>query len=116
MSIDALLSRGDGTDELVDLARWNGRKIGKDELLWIDLVDGTSDEAELTRSALGIGDETWEALRSPAPTPSATVRGDAVEVVVLAPGREAEDRPTVLQILTGDGWVVTNHEQPIRFL
>jgi Mg2+ and Co2+ transporter CorA len=116
MSIDALLSRGDGTDELVDLARWNGRKIGKDELLWIDLVDGTSDEAELTRSALGIGDETWEALRSPAPTPSATVRGDAVEVVVLAPGREAEDRPTVLQILTGEGWVVTNHERPIPFL
>jgi magnesium transporter len=116
VSIHALLSRGDGTDELVDLAGWHRRRIGKDELLWIDLVDGTSDEGELTRSALGIGDETWEALRSPAPTPSATVRGDAVEVVVLAPGSETEDRPTVLQILTGDEWVVTNHERPIPFL
>ena len=55
-------------------------------------------------------------MRDPATTPSSTVRGDAVEVVVHAPGPEPEDRPTVLQILTGDGWVITNHEEPIAFL
>jgi Mg2+ and Co2+ transporter CorA len=116
VSIDALLSRGDGTDEQVDLASWRRTKIAGDQLLWIDLVDPQPDEFDLAQTALDIGDESFEALSSPAPTPSSTVRGDAVEVVVLAPGPEPEDRPTVLQILTGEGWVITNHERPIGFL
>jgi magnesium transporter len=116
MTIDALLSRGDGTDELVDLAGWDRRRIGKDELLWIDIVDPRSDELDTIRAALRIGDDTAEAMRRPASTPSAIVHDDAVEVVVHAPGPDAEDRPTVLQILTGDGWVITNHPEPIGFL
>lgn len=116
MSIDALLSRGDGSDELLDLATWHGREIGKEELLWIDLVDPSDDELQTVTSALGLESESADALRSPAREPSATVRGDSVEVVVRAPGPDYTDRPEVLQILVGHGWVITNHATEIPFL
>ena len=116
MSIDALLSRGDGSDEAVDLDRDGRVRIAKDELLWVDLVDPTDEELELVGRALALHEESVQALRSPADEPSATVRDDAVEVVVRAPGLKASDEPTILQILVGSGWIVTKHERPIPFL
>jgi magnesium transporter len=116
VSIDALLSRGDGSDELLDLAGWDGREIPDDQLLWVDLVDASSDELRTVERALGLETESVGALRAPADEPSATVRGDAVEVVVRAPGPQIGDDPVVLQILVGSGWVVTSHEREIPFL
>ena len=117
MTIDALLSRGDGSDEAVDLGKDGGRvRIAKDELLWVDLVAPSKEELELVGRALALDDESVRALGSPAEEPSATVRGDAVEVVVRAPGADHAQQPTVLQILVGKGWLVTNHEEPIPFL
>ncbi len=63
-----------------------------------------------------LNDDSLSALRSPDPDPSAVVRGDAVEVVLRAPGAELDDEPTVLHMLVGHGWVVTNHERRIPFL
>lgn len=116
MSIDALLSRGDGSDELLDLAGWDRREVPDDQLLWVDLVDASSDELRTVERALGLEEESVDALRAPAEEPSATVRGDAVEVVVRAPGPQIGDDPVVLQILVGSGWVVTSHEREIPFL
>jgi magnesium transporter len=116
VTIDALLSRGDGSDEAVDLGRDGRVRIAKDELLWVALVDPSADELEMVGRALALHEESAQALGSPAAEPSATVRGDAVEVVVRAPGAKPSDRPTVLQILVGSGWVVTNHERPIPYL
>ena len=116
MSIDALLSRGDGSDELLDLAAWDRRKIAEDELLWIDLVDASPEELQTVERALGLEEESVDALRSPGDEPAATVRGDAVEVIVRAPGPGLGDEPVVLQILVGSGWVVTSHEREIPFL
>ena len=116
MSIDALLSRGDGSDELLDLAASDVRKIDEDELLWVDLVDPSDEELERVARALGLEEESADALRTPATEPSATVRGDSVEVVVRAPGPKPTDDPVVLQILVGGGWVTTHHGSPIPFL
>ena len=116
MSIHALLSRGDGSDEAIDLARWDGREIPDDELLWIDLVDPADDELHGVERALGLGKESVDALTSPASEPSATVRGESVEVVVRAPGQDHREKAVVLQILVGAGWVVTNHDREIPFL
>jgi magnesium transporter len=116
VSIDAILSRGDGSDEAVDLGR-NGRvRIAKDELLWVDLVDPTAEELQAVAEPLELHEESQRALGSPADEPSATVRGDAVEVVVQAPGSDHAHEPTILQILVGEGWVVTSHERQIPFL
>lgn len=116
MSFVALLSHGDGSDELVDLAAWDSRELAKDQLLWIDLVDPSEDEVGTVARALGIGKESVDALSAPASGPSATVRGDSVEVVVHAPGPNHDDEAVVLQILVGSGWVTTNHDREIPFL
>jgi magnesium transporter len=116
VSIDALLSRGDGSDELLDLADWDGREIPEDELLWVDLVDPSDSELEKVEQALGLEKDSVDAIRAPADQPTATVRGDGVEVVVRAPGLQHSDKPVVLQILVGSGWVVTNHAREIPFL
>lgn len=116
VSIDALLSRGDGSDEVLDLADWRGSEIADDQLLWVDLVDPSDTELETVERALGLEKESVNALRPPADEPTATVWGDAVEVVIRAPGPQHSDKPVVLQILVGPGWVVTNHEQEIPFL
>lgn len=116
MSIDALLSRGDGTDEQVDLSSWELRRLGDDELLWVDVLDSDADEIDLISRALGLDDDSSSTLRSPDTDPIAVVRGDSVEVVLRAPGAELDDEPTLLQVLVGHGWVVTNHERPIPFL
>jgi magnesium transporter len=116
VSIAALLSRGDGSDEEVQLQADAAMELQDDELLWVDLVGPTEAEIGSVSGALGIGEEAAEVLRSPADTPSATVRGDAVEVVIRAPGNNHSDKPTVLQILVGDSWVITNHHRPIPLL
>jgi magnesium/cobalt transport protein CorA len=116
VSIEALLSRGDGSDQAVDLREARSVAVSDDQLLWVDLVDPSAEELDVVARALALHDESSEALRTPASDPTATVRGDAVEVVVHAPGQEHSSRPTVLQILVGSGWVVTNHERAIPFL
>jgi magnesium/cobalt transport protein CorA len=116
VSIDALLSRGDGSDELLDLAAPGEQRIADDELLWVDLLDASDADLETVGRALSLDDTALEALRSPAQDPTATVRQDAVEVVVQAPGAKPGDRPLVLQVLLGSRWVITRHEQRIPFL
>ena len=116
MSIDALLSRGDGSDEAVDLREAHSLAVADDELLWVDLVDPSADEIEVVSRALALHEESSDALSTPASDPTATVRGDAVEVVVRAPGPKHTDGAIALQILVGHGWVITNHERPIPFL
>lgn len=116
MSVSALLSRGDGSDELVDLGEWDGRKIRADELLWVDLADASDEEREVVRAALSLEEASAEALASPDGGPMARVRGDAIEVIVHAPGSKPTDKPSILQILVGRGWVVTNHRGEVPFL
>ena len=114
--IEALLSRGDGSDEPVDLEAWDPRDLAEDELLWIDLDAPDAEAVGVVQRAIRLGAESVDALREPSDRPAATVRGDAVEVVVRAPGSALDDEPTVLQILIGAGWVVTSHARPIEFL
>lgn len=116
MTINALLSRGDGSDESLDLAAWDGREIADDELLWIDLSEPSDEEIGRVAAVLGLEPETSDVLRSAAGEPSVAVHGDAVEVMVRAPGPKLSGRAVDLQVLVGSGWVVTNHQHDIPFL
>jgi magnesium transporter len=116
VSVTALRSRGDGSDEEVQLRPDTPVDLADDELLWVDLVSPTEEEIGSVSGALGLGEEGAGVLRSPSDTPSAIVRGDAVEVVIRAPGHNHSDNPTVLQILVGESWVITNHDRPIQLL
>lgn len=116
MSIQALHSRADGRDDLVDLATWEPRDIPRDELLWVDLVEPTEDELRLTALALRMDDATCDVMLEKPGRPDAHVLADAVQVVVLTPGRDPDDEPIPLAILMGQEWVVTCHPVAIDYL
>ncbi|HEX5040009.1 MAG TPA: CorA family divalent cation transporter [Candidatus Limnocylindria bacterium] len=115
MSIEALLSRGDGTDERVDLASWNRERLRPDELLWIDVMGMDADETDLLGRALGLSDSAAEALRGEVEDPGATVLDGAVEIRVLSVSAE-DETPAAMRILVGSGWIVTQHRRVIEML
>lgn len=115
MSIEAVLSRGDGSDERVELTRTPHRPAA-DELLWIDLADPTHDELGTVRTALGLEDGAGEALREERTSPSARVLDGAVEIVVLSLPDSRSRHPVPLQVLLGNGWAVTRHAEPMALL
>ena len=115
MTIKALLSHGDGSDEPIDL-RANRPRIDRNQLLWVDLEDPSGDELANVRDALALGGDESERLAARPGRPEAKVHGKSVEVVVSALGDGIEDEPVPLQILIGEGWTLTIHRDPIRFL
>lgn len=116
MSIEALLARADGRDELIDLASWTARRIPRDQLLWVDLVDPDDEEIATVQRALQLSDPAVEALRTAASRPDAGVLKGAVHVVVATPGPEPDDDPVPLQVILGEEWAITAHAAPIAFL
>ena len=116
MSIDALLARADGRDELIDLATWTPRRIPRDQLLWVDLVDAGDEEIATVRRALGLADRAVELLKSVPAGPDAGVLKGAIHVIVNTPGDAPDDDPVPLLVILGEEWVITAHAVPIAFL
>ncbi|MEO8245695.1 MAG: CorA family divalent cation transporter [Chloroflexota bacterium] len=115
MSIEALLSHADGSDEVIDEERL-GSRIGDDELLWIDLIAPDQRELETLRRQLGLTDAAAEALTEEPGHARARVLEDGVEVVVVAVDVEHDDEPDPFQILVGDRFVITRHATRLAFL
>ena len=115
MSIEALLSRSDGTDVTVDAEHLSGR-IGEDELLWVDVVAAEEGDTAVLQRQLGLTDAAVEALSTQPDRVRARVLEGAVEVVAVAVDVEHDDEPDPLQILLGDGFVITRHATPLAFL
>lgn len=115
MTTHAIISRADGSDEEVELGADLADTLADDMLLWIDLADAGEEEVDAVRTALSASDELPALLARELGRPSATVHDEGLEVVVAGVDSEAiEPRP--LQILVGDGWVVTRHEANADFL
>jgi Mg2+ and Co2+ transporter CorA len=116
VSIKALYARGDGRDELVDLADWKPRRIPRDHLLWADAVAADADDLDVLRQALQLSDETVDAIADGPSDPNATVLEEGIRITVMTPGDAPEDEPVPMQVLLGDEWVVTAHAAPVPFL
>ena len=116
MSIRALLSRADGSDTDIDLADVTSRSVKQNELLWVDADAPADDELDTVRKALRLAEESANAVASAPSEPNARVLEDGVEVVILALGEELDVDPVRLQIVIGDGWVITRHDDAISFL
>jgi magnesium transporter len=116
VSIRALLSRADGSDVDVDLADLGPRRVKRDELLWVDAEAVTTDELEAMRRALKLTEESATAIESVPGEPNARVLEDGVQVVVLALGADLDADPVPLQIVIGNGWVITHHADGIGYL
>ncbi len=112
----ALLSKGDGSDETIDLGNWGSRRLSKDELLWVDLESPGEDELKILRGAIDLGDDAIEALEVDLGKPDARVLENAVEVIVLSLADDDDNDPTPLHILMGNEWVITRHEAPMPSL
>jgi magnesium transporter len=113
MTVVALLSRGDGTDDLVDLGTVRGGGIGRDELLWVDVTGDDADDVERVEAALDPGTPAVEALRSQIDELGVRVLpGGLTEVVTRPPGRDDDRTPAPIRVLLGEGWVVTQHAGP----
>lgn len=116
MSIEALLSKSDGSDESVDLSAWKSRPISKDELLWIDLEAPDADDLKILRNAVDLSDEASDAIEAEPGSPDARVLENAVEFTVLSIADDDDNEPAALQILMGDGWVISRHQVPMPSL
>ena len=114
MSVQALLSKADGTDETIDIGRWNSRPLSTDELLWVDA--DAADDFDAVISALRLGDDLVAILAEDPARPVAHVYNEAVEVVVLSLAEDLDADPQPVRILAGDGWVITRHTRPVPFL
>jgi Mg2+ and Co2+ transporter CorA len=109
MTIEALLSSADGTDVEVDLRTERMRRIGDDQLLWVDVADPSDDDLETLAASLELRDEEVEALRSDLHDPGVTSLDRAVAVTLLWLDDAAGEQAVPLQTLAGAGWVITRH-------
>ncbi|HYI66236.1 MAG TPA: CorA family divalent cation transporter [Candidatus Limnocylindrales bacterium] len=116
MSIEAVLFRGDGSDESIELEGRDEARISKDELLWIDASSLDAAELAIIRRALGLTDRAVAALKARPTAPDATVLDGALEVVVRVLADGAAGDPTTIQVMVGDEWIITHHARPVPFL
>jgi magnesium transporter len=116
VSIRALLSHADGTDAEVHPRDIASHRIRSDELLWVDVGGADSEDVGTIASALKLTDDSTAVLREIPAKPHAIVHDGTIEVATLAPTDDPDEDPTPLQILVGDGWVITHHDGEIPFL
>ena len=116
MSIEAILSDARGDDQRVDIKRISVESVDDDQLLWIDLESPDPKELETLRRALRLPDETWKVVAEEPREADAFNRDGAIQVSLLAVASDLIHAPVPLQVLVGDGWVVTRHAGPIEFL
>ena len=116
MSIEAVLFRGDGSDDSIELEGRDEVRISRDELLWIDASSLDAAELAIIRQALGLSDRVVAALKARPIDPDAKVLEGGVEVVVRVLADGAEGDPTPVQIVVGDDWIITHHKESVPFL
>jgi magnesium transporter len=116
MSIQTLLSSADGRDREIDLRDQSIRRIGKDQLLWVDITGDDADELAAVGDTLGYGEDVADALRGDVRPPDASVLDGVHELTMLWIDNEGRDEPIPLQVLAGDGWVITRHAEPLQRL
>jgi magnesium transporter len=109
MSIRALLSASDGSDREVDLRQKPVDRVRDDELLWVDINGDDSDDLRVLRDALGLDEMVVEALTADLRLPDASVLDGAHQLTLLWLDDEGIDEPIPLQVVAGDGWVITRH-------
>src|SRR5688572_5646501 len=107
MTIRALLSAADGSDHEVDLHRWRGEPVRDDQLLWIDVTGDEEEDLQLISAALRIDQSAAEAMRERLRLPGASVLRGGVQLTLLWLDTDELDEPVPIQVLAGEGWVIS---------
>jgi magnesium transporter len=116
MSIRALLSAADGSEREVDLREGPIERIRDDELLWVDLSGEDPDDLGIVRDGLGLEEGVAEALATELRFPDASVLNGGAQLTLFWLDNEGVDEPVPIQVVAGDGWVITRHADALERL
>jgi magnesium transporter len=92
------------------------RTIGEDQLLWVDVTDPSEQDLEIVGSSLGIDEHVLDALRRHLRLPGLVVLDGGIDVTLLWLDDAAAEKPEPLQVIAGNGWVVTRHADRLQRL
>ena len=116
MSIRALLSSADGNDREVDLREETFERIGDHELLWVDISGEEDGDVRIVREALNVDEGVTEALAQELRGPGASVLDGAAQLTLVWLDDDFADEPVPIQVVAGDGWVITRHSEALERL
>jgi len=101
-----------------DWAEFLGR-LGRNQILWIDLTDGAADEAAEVLEALGLGDAVDLKLDDPERKPAVEQFEEHLRVTTVAVSdteKDPERERIVVECFVGRNWVLTIHDSDIAVL
>jgi magnesium transporter len=116
VSIRSLRSAADGTDREVDLREPVADDLGDDELLWVDITGDDEEDRRVVRDALGLEEGVVDALGHELRVPHASVLEGGVQLTLLWLDKEDVEEPVPIQVVAGDGWVISRHAEQLERL
>ena len=115
MGVSALLSRSDGSDELVELKGGSAAQLDPKALLWVDLDAPSDDEVVTVTAALKLETDAERALRARLSRPRAAIYAGIIDVALTTIDVKRFE-PIKLHVMVGDNWVLTRHDESLPFL
>jgi magnesium transporter len=111
----AILFEADQTTQLDDLGS-TPRRLGRHELLWVDVDRRDPEDAERVAAALGLDEHTRDRLAEPHDHADFHDHGRYLRITTYAPRPDDDDRLHAVECVVGENWVVTAHDQPVPVL
>jgi magnesium transporter len=111
----AILFEADRTRQLDDLDT-RPRRLGHDELLWIDLDRSNPDEAAQVAEMLDLDDVTRGRLEKSHDRAEFRDRGRYLHITTYAPSLDEDLSLHAVECVVGESWVVTAHDAPVPVL
>jgi len=92
------------------------RRLGRNQLLWVDVERASKDEAERIAAEFLLDSETRDCLAGSKGRASFHDCGRYIHVTTYAPDEEEEGELIALECVVGERWVITAHDVPIPVL
>jgi Mg2+ and Co2+ transporter CorA len=95
------------------------QSLGQKQLLWLDLVDPSDDEAREVRNALKLDEAAFSEAASPKATIGLAYYRDHLRVTAIAVSdieRDPGQERVVVDCFVGDNWVLTVHSAQVAVL
>jgi magnesium transporter len=113
--VRTVLYDADGEDRELELAELDLDDVGENGLLWLDVSE--PEQLELATRALGLADGTGIQVVDAPVRADVAFHPEYVQISIVATRRTGDGyEPTALQLLVGENWLVTVHEQEVEFL
>jgi len=112
---EAILFNRDEVERLEELSE-RPRRLGRSQLLWVDIARGSETKAREVAEAFALDDSTREYLSKPNDRPVFNDHGRYIHITTYAPREDQEGQLHVVECVVGECWVITAHDEPIPVL